>query len=50
MAVFDMLRGQLTQVALRIPPVVKAKVSLDRLTAFFQKVRACLLSVGTDRS
>ncbi|KAI0031305.1 P-loop containing nucleoside triphosphate hydrolase protein, partial [Vararia minispora EC-137] len=34
MAVFDMLRGQLSQVAMRVPPLVKAKVSLDRLTAF----------------
>ncbi|VDC06815.1 unnamed protein product [Peniophora sp. CBMAI 1063] len=34
MSIFDMLRGQLGQVVLRIPSLIQSKVSLDRVTEF----------------
>ncbi|KZV73085.1 ATP-binding cassette transporter [Peniophora sp. CONT] len=34
MSIFDMLRGQLGQIVMRIPGIIQAKVSLDRVTDF----------------
>ena len=39
MSIFDMLRGQLGQVVMRIPSLIQAKVSLDRVTDFLHNVR-----------
>lgn len=38
MSIFDMLREQLQEVVLRIPNLVQAKVSLDRITEFLHNV------------
>lgn len=48
MSIFDMLRGQLSQVVFRIPSIVQAKVSLDRVTEFMQNVRSLSLILSIE--